>query len=187
MPDPLTQYPLRVHLRALVRLQHLHVAISSGRCPSIQDLAESSDRNSRTVKRDLKMLREDFRAPLLYDRQCKGFRYTEPGWQLPPVRFSEGELLAFFTAHHVLQALGQNPEATLLRDALAKLAAFLPEHVVFNPNTISTALTFQAMPHAMAEPQTLRTLTRAAVELMWLYSSGHTDTRAMPNLERCVR
>src|SRR6266446_10686470 len=103
--------------------------LSSGRYPSIQDLAVSTGRTSRTIKRDVKALRQDFKAPLVYDRQRKGFRYAEPGWQLPPARFSEGELLAFFTAHHVMQALGQKPEATLLRNALAKLATFLPEHV----------------------------------------------------------
>jgi predicted DNA-binding transcriptional regulator YafY len=164
MTDNQMHDPLRVHLRALARLQHIHEEISSGRCPSVWDLAESTDRNPRTIKRDLKMLREDFKAPLIYDRRRKGFRYAEPGWQLPPVRFSEGELLAFFTAHHILQALGQKPEASLLRDALAKLAAFLPEQIVFNPNTISTALTFQSIPHVMVEPHILQTLTRAAIE-----------------------
>jgi len=101
-------------VRALARLQQLHEEISSGRCPSIQDLAVSTGRTSRTIKRDVKAMREDFKAPLVYDRQRKGFRYAEPGWQLPPARFSEGELLAFFTACHVMQALAQKPEATLL-------------------------------------------------------------------------
>jgi predicted DNA-binding transcriptional regulator YafY len=111
----------RVHVRALARLQQLHEEISSDRCLSVQELAVSSGRTSRTIKRDVKALREDFKAPLVYDRQRKGFRYAEPGWQLPPARFSEGELLAFFTAHHVLHALAQKPEATLLQNALAKL------------------------------------------------------------------
>jgi hypothetical protein len=31
----------RVHMRALGRLHQLHIEISSGRCPSIQDLAVS--------------------------------------------------------------------------------------------------------------------------------------------------
>ena len=119
----------RVHVRALARLQQLHEEISAGHCPSLQDLAVSTGRTARTIKRDVRALRADFKAPLLYDRQRKGFRYTEPGWQLPPARFSEGELLAFFTAHHVMHALAQNPEATLLQNALAKLATFLPKQV----------------------------------------------------------
>lgn len=75
----------RVHMRALARLQHIHEAISSGRCPSVRDLEESTGRTPRTIKRDLRAMREDFHAPLVYDYQRKGFRYTEPGWQLPPI------------------------------------------------------------------------------------------------------
>ena len=107
----------------------------------------STGRTSRTFKRDVRALREDFKAPLLYDRQRKGFRYTEPGWQLPLARFSEGELLAFFTAHHVMHALVQKPEATLLQNALAKLATFLPRQVTFNPNMIRTARNWSADAH----------------------------------------
>ena len=168
----------RAYMRSLARLQQLHEEISSGRCPSVQDLAVSTERTSRTIKRDVKALREDFKAPLVYDRRRKGFRYTEPGWQLPPARFSEGELLAFFTAHHVMYALAQKPEATLLQNALAKLATFLPEQVTFNPNMIRTALTFEATPHVMVEPYLLQTLTRAALEQRTLsvqYYSQHRN------------
>ncbi len=173
------QHIPRVHLRAFVRLQRIHEVVNANGCPSIQELAERLERHPRTIKRDLKILREDFNAPLIYDRQRKGFRYTAPGWQLPPARFSEGELLAFFTAHHVLQAIGQKPEAMLLQNALAKLAAFLPEPVALNPAVISAALTFQSLPYVTVEPQILRTFTRAAVEQRTLfvhYYSQHRDT-----------
>ena len=152
----------RIHLRTFVRLQRIHEIISSGCCPSIHELAERVERHPRTIKRDIKVIREEPSAPLIYDRHQKGFRYTGPGWQLPPVRFSEGEVLAFFTAHHVLKVLGQKPEAVLLQGALAKLAAFLPDQVAVNPAMLSAALTFQPMPYVMVEPHLLRTLTRAA-------------------------
>jgi predicted DNA-binding transcriptional regulator YafY len=177
MQDNLIPSASRVHVRALARLQQLHTEISAGHCPSVQDLAESTRHNPRTIKRDVKTLREGFKAPLLYDHKRKGYRYTEPGWQLPPVRFREGELLAFFTAYHVLQALGQKPEATLLRNALAKLASLLPEQVTFNPNTISTALTFEAIPYVLVEPDILHRLTRAATEQRTMFIQYHSQYR----------
>lgn len=167
----------RVHIRALARLQHIHTAISSGKCPSIRDLEESTGRTSRTIKRDIRALREDFHAPLIYDSQRKGFRYTELGWQIPPARLSEGELLAFFTAHHVMQAMGQKPEALLLRKALAKLAALLPEHIAFDPKAISTALTFQPLPYMTVEPYVLQTLTRAATAQRTMFMRYHSQER----------
>lgn len=125
----------------------------------------------------MKALREDFKAPLVYDRPRRGYRYTAPGWQLPPARFSEGELLAFFTAHHVMHTLGQQPEAALLRNALAKLATFLPEHVTFNPNTIGATMTFQPMPYLMVEPRNLQALTRAATEQRTMSMQYHSQYR----------
>jgi predicted DNA-binding transcriptional regulator YafY len=168
----------RGHIHALVRLQRIHERIGSGCCPTVQDLAAYVERHPRTIKRDLKVLREDFKAPLVYDRHRKGFRYTAPGWQLPPARFSEGELLAFFTAQHVLQVVGQRPEAAMLQSALTKLAAFLPEHVAVSPMALSAALSFQPMPYVMVEPYLLRRLTRAASERRTVfvqYYSQHRD------------
>jgi predicted DNA-binding transcriptional regulator YafY len=79
MQDNLLPPASRVHIRALARLQHLHTEISGGHCPSVQDLAESTGYHRRTIKRDVKTLREDFKAPLLYDHKRKGYRYTDPG------------------------------------------------------------------------------------------------------------
>jgi predicted DNA-binding transcriptional regulator YafY len=62
----------RVHLRALARLQHIHTEISSGRCPSVRDLQESTGCNPRTIKRDVKALREAFKAPLVYSELTPG-------------------------------------------------------------------------------------------------------------------
>ena len=174
--DP-SNHSARLHLRLLARLQQTHEAISAGRCPSIQELATDIGRSPRTIKRDLRALRDDFKAPLVYDRQRNGYRYNKPGWQLPPVRFNEGELLAFFTAHHIMNALGHTPEVTLLQSALAKLAALLPEQVSFNPHTISAALTFQVIPYVMVEPSLLRLLTRAATEQRTLYMKYYSQHR----------
>jgi predicted DNA-binding transcriptional regulator YafY len=80
----------RVHVRALARLQQLHEEIGAGHCPSVRDLAEHVERHPRTIWRDLKALKDDFNAPLTYDSQRKGYKYTAPGWDLPSRRFSEG-------------------------------------------------------------------------------------------------
>jgi predicted DNA-binding transcriptional regulator YafY len=174
--DP-SDHASRLHLRLLARLQQIHEAISAGRCPSICELTRNTGLSERTIKRDLKALRDTFQAPLVYDRQRRGYRYENPGWELPPVRFTEGELLAFFTAHHIMKTLGHAPEVTLLQSALAKLATLLPEQVSFNPHTISAALTFQSMPYVMVEPTFLGRLTRAATEMRTLFIQYHSQYR----------
>jgi len=74
-----SDHSARLHLRLLARLQQTHEAISAGRCPSIQELANDIGRSPRTTRRDLRALRDDFKAPLVYDRQRNGYRYDKPG------------------------------------------------------------------------------------------------------------
>ena len=154
----------RVHTRALSRLKLIHEEISAGRYPTVRSLAKLLERSPRTVKRDLREMRDQHGAPLLYDRKHGGFRYGKQGWTLPPYSFDEGELLAFFTAAHTLCATGHAPEAILLRAALSKLAAFLPPEINVNAVTLGEALTFQPLPHVIVEPSTLQKLARAAAE-----------------------
>ena len=183
-PVPLTCFLMtshdtpRVHARSLSRLRIIHEEVSAGRYPTVRRLAELLERSERTVKRDLQFLRHQLGAPLEFDRGKGGWRYTKLGWSLPPVRFGEGELLAFFTAEHALRASGRAPEAELLRAALAKLAGYLPDGVTVNLHTLGEAISFEPLPYAAADPDTLLTLTRAAAErraVEFDYHSQHRD------------
>jgi predicted DNA-binding transcriptional regulator YafY len=167
----------RVHTRALSRLKQIHEEISAGRFPNTRTLAELLERSERTIKRDLSFMRDQLGAPLIYDHACRGWRYDEPGWALPPLKFNEGELLAFFTAAEVLRATGHAPEAVLLRAALAKLAAFLPAEVSVNLAALAEALTFQPLPRVAVEPETLQTLARAAAERRTVSFDYHSQHR----------
>ena len=167
----------RVHTRALSRLKQIHEEISAGRFPGTRSLARLLERSERTVKRDLAVMRDQLGAPLHYDRERRGWRYSEPGWALPPQKFDAGELLAFFTAAEVMRATGHAPEAVLLRVALAKLSAFLPAEVSVNLATLGEALTFQPLPHVAVEASTLQALARAAVELRTVAFDYHSQHR----------
>lgn len=154
----------RVHARALERLRRIHEEIAGERYPNTARLATLCERNERTIKRDLREMRDTHRAPLVFCRRRRGFFYSQPGWTLPPVQLSEGDLLAFFTAEHALKSTGRTPEATLLRSSLAKLAAYLPEQVSVDIANLGDALTFQAAPHTTVAPEVLNLLARAAAE-----------------------
>jgi predicted DNA-binding transcriptional regulator YafY len=179
-PDNTAKPGHRTHLHSFSRLQQIHEVISAGKYPNARQLAEITERHPRTVKRDLAALRDSFKAPLEFDHKRKGWRYTQPGWQLPPVYFSEGELLAFFTAEHALRSLSHTPEAEILRRALSKLAAHLPDRVSVNPQELGKLLSFEATPHISVEPQTLKTLAQAASEqhtVAFDYYSPHSNQK----------
>jgi len=154
----------RVHVRAYARIGVIHREINSGVYPDNARLAGLLEVTERTVKRDVRMMRDRMNAPIKYDRKEQGYYYGQLGWQPAPVQISEGELLALFTADHALRHLGHTPEAALLRNALTKLTQYLPEQIQFNLTTLGDALTYQETAHTSVEPTTLRTLARAAAE-----------------------
>lgn len=170
--------PARVHHASFRRLNQIHQALRTGRYPTLAQLCAVTDGSSvRTVKRDLRVLRHDLGAPLKFDRARGGYHYSEPGWEFPLVRMTEGELLAFFTAERALKAVGRSPEAELLRNGLAKLAAQLPAEVLLNLAELTDRLSFQTAPQVAIDAATLQQLARAAVERRTVQFDYHSQTR----------
>jgi predicted DNA-binding transcriptional regulator YafY len=170
--------PQRVHLHAYERLRQLSAEIQRGRYPTKADLARIVERHPRTVQRDLEALVNRFDAPLEFDREKKGFHFTDPAWQLPPVILREGELINFFAAERVLRRLGATSEVQLARSALRRLAALLPAEVVVDVNALEDAITFAPEPVLDASPATLRRLASAATHRQTLHINYFSQRRA---------
>lgn len=128
----------RVFQRAFSRINQIHKQIASGRHPTVSDLSELCGVSTRTIKRDLDVLRNELNAPLNNDRRRGGFFYSNSEWTLPIHRLTEGDLLAFFIAENALQLTGQTPEALQLKKALTKLASLLPDEVSINLTALAT-------------------------------------------------
>lgn len=167
----------RVHMRLLSRLIPIHKELTAHRFPTLDKLAALLERSRRTVQRDLQRMRDEWNAPVYYDYERRGWGYRQLGWAPPPVTISEGDLLAFFVAEHALKMTGHEPEAILLRGSLARLATYLPEHVVINLTTLGEAMTFRQAPHVTVGPETLNALARAAGERRTVAFDYHSQHR----------
>lgn len=100
---------------------------------------------TRTIKREIAFLRDELNAPLIFDRQRRGYRYLNPGWNFPFIQMTEGEMLAFFIAEHALRHTGHT-EAAQLKNTLAKLAAWLPTQIKVDLATLGENVKFQSLP-----------------------------------------
>jgi len=141
-------------------------------------LARLVERHPRTVQRDLEALVTRFDAPLEFNREQNGFRFTDPAWQLPPVTLSEGELVNFFAAERILRRLGATSEVQLARSALRRLAALLPAEVVVDVAALEEAITFAPEPVLDASPATLRQLASATAHRRTLHIHYYSQHRA---------
>lgn len=103
------------------RVARLHQIFSEHRLPVSRDtLLAKLQCSLATLKRALIELRDDFGAPLVYDRQRNGYHYaTEDGmrFQLPGLWFSADELRALLSMQQLLSGL----EPGFLRTQLAPL------------------------------------------------------------------
>ena len=173
--------PRRVHLHAFDRLRKLCAEIQQGRYPTKADLARITERTPRTVQSHLRALKDEWEAPLEFDREKNGFHFTDPTLRLPPIKLSEGELLSFFIAERLLRRISEATEAQLVRGALRNLAALLPQEVSIDLTALEQAISFAPEPAADTSPQTLRQLAEAATQRETLhieYFSPHNNERS---------
>ncbi len=172
----------RIHARDYARLSTLSVEIQRGYCPNKLKLAQLLNCSERTVQRELTRLRDEYHAPLEFNRERNGFYFADPKYELPKFQLTEGELIAFFAAERILRRLGTaTTEVKLARTALSKLAAFLPDEVKVDLGALESAITFAPEPTADVSPEVLRKLTEAAthretlnIEYFSPYNNEHT-------------
>jgi predicted DNA-binding transcriptional regulator YafY len=133
--------PLKTATRpTLRRMLGLHTLLAGGEYPNTRQIAVRFEVSERTIRRDLEFLRLSCQAPIDFCRRRKGFYYTRPGYTLPLVRLSQGELVALFLAEGVLRQCRDTPFEADLRCAVEKLALALPDEVGLNPAELTAAL-----------------------------------------------
>lgn len=76
----------------------------AGYLPNRGDFRRELEVSPRTLARDLDFLRDEERAPIEYDAKAHGYRLTDEGYRLPPVRISRKEAFGFALARRLLAA-----------------------------------------------------------------------------------
>ena len=181
----LSKAPKRIHRYAYTRLRTIVVELQNKSYPNKAQLARLIGRHVRTVQRDLEALKEDHDAPIEFDRSKNGFYLKDSNWQFPEVRLTEGELISFFVAERVLRRLSDTAEVRLARNALAKLADYLPEEVVLDIEALEAAIDVAPDPALDVPPKVLRQLAEAASKRQTLHIHYFSQHRNQPT-ERYV-
>jgi predicted DNA-binding transcriptional regulator YafY len=120
----------------LLRVMELDREIRSGKYPNCLTFSVDWEVSQKTIQRDIDYLRDQHGAPIEYDRDKKGFYYTDPSWFLPAVALSEGELLSLLMGTEALRALRGTPMAAQLETMYGKLAQMLPENISVAPEIL---------------------------------------------------
>jgi proteasome accessory factor B len=126
---------------------------SGGDCPpNSSDFMREFGVSRRTVARDLDFLRDEERAPLLYDDARHGFRMTDETFALPPVTISRREAFSFGLARKLLTHYEGTPLHLDMRAVLDKIAESLEGDITIEPDWLSEHVGVLPDDHVRIDP-----------------------------------
>lgn len=145
--------------------------------PTADRLAELTEVDTKTIRRDLDLLRDDYRAPIEFNRARKGWEYTCKTYRLPAMVTTEGELLAMFLASQTLGHATGTPYEEDLRRAVQKLADLLPDEISFRWQTVTQAHSFRQTVTTQHDLEVFRQLADAVLHRRQLQLRYYTASR----------
>lgn len=126
------------------RLQTIHHEIKEGRRPNTSSLAARLSVSSKTVQRDLDYLRDELRAPIEFDREANGYRYSRSDYVLPFLPVDGKDLFSIGVAAQVFALFGGTPLARDLKACYERLAPLMPPAVRLRPEIVMEKLALRA-------------------------------------------
>jgi predicted DNA-binding transcriptional regulator YafY len=112
--------------RILERLLHIDGFLRDPHRQTAGFMAQKLEVSERTIRSDLDMLRDRYRAPIDFNRK-QGYYYTDPDWRLPSITLTKGELFAVVLGARMLEQYAGSVYVEDLHSAIARLTERLPE------------------------------------------------------------
>ncbi len=112
------------------RIFKIEQLISARKLLSFQQLLDETEVSPATLKRDLEYLRSRMKAPIVYDRDANGYRFSVDGQtparvEFPGLWFNASEAAALLTMEHLLEELQPGLLKRHIEPLKARLKALL--------------------------------------------------------------
>jgi len=130
----------------LARLLELDRRIRAGEYPNCLSFSADWEVSQKTAQRDIDYLRDQLGAPIEYDRERKGFYYTDRSWFLPALSLSEGDLFKLLVASRALEQYEGTPVARDLERIYSRIAELMPERISVRPELVFSRFSFTTPP-----------------------------------------
>jgi proteasome accessory factor B len=114
----------------------------------------------KTIQRDIEYLRDGLGAPIEYDRDRKGYYYTDTTWFLPALSVSEGDLFYLLLASKVVEQYRGTPVAEHVEKVFRKVAEHLPDQISLKPDWVFSKFSFTSPPSKPVDVDIWETLVR---------------------------
>lgn len=106
--------------------------LNNHRCVNLPRLLESLEVSAATFKRDLEYLRDRLGAPIIWDRNCRGYRYQQSprpdqNYHLPGLWFNTAEIQALLTMNAWLENMQPDMLSEHIKPLQSRIRALLDQ------------------------------------------------------------
>ncbi len=127
-------------------------------------LAAKWETSTKTVQRFVDQLRNEFDAPVAFDRRKQSFVYSDPAYRLPWLPVEGKDLFAIGVAMKVLQIYEGTPAAADLRAVYDRLSEFMPPEICVRPSSLVERLWVHPQPLRTVDPRVWEAVATALRE-----------------------
>jgi predicted DNA-binding transcriptional regulator YafY len=124
------------------RLYKIHQMLSYKSYPSRQQLAERLEVSSRTIQRDIDMLRDSLGAPIEYDKVRGGYYYNRDNFSLVPFDLTNQEKLALGMAVVFSGQIGDPVVRNAMFSGMEKISHLLPNELSLDADGWQEAISY---------------------------------------------
>lgn len=135
--------------------------IRSGSYPSVEQMMAEYGVSRRTILRDIEFLRDRYCAPVEYDKNRKGYFYSDPTFMIQNVLLTEGDLFTVSTLMPLMEQYKNTPLEDSFRNIMEKIAEMLPEQVSVDTSFLNRDVTFIADPLPKIDPSVFESIFKA--------------------------
>jgi predicted DNA-binding transcriptional regulator YafY len=155
------------------RLHRIKQIIEARRAVPFATLMDELEVSRATLKRDLAKLRDEFNAPIEFDRDAGGYRFGKanggPKFELPGLWFSAEEILALMSMYRMLEAtdesglLGQH-----IKPLMTRLTQLMEDSTDGSANEILKRVKLISVQRRRVDPKVFETIGAALVKRLRL-------------------
>lgn len=117
--------------------------------PNATSLAQQFELSTKTTQRDIEFMRERLKCPLVYDKNRKGYYYSDNTFSLPFIHLSSDELSSLVIARKMLKDINSSCISDEINSVVNKITNILERHVS-EPHLIDNSLSFQLIEYSPA-------------------------------------
>lgn len=97
--------------------------------PNVPKIQKKFEYSRSTIMRDIAFLQDEYRMPIAYSEEHKGYYFTDPTFEIQSVMLSEGELLSVSTILPLMEQYKNTPLEATFRSLMNKLIEMMPDKV----------------------------------------------------------